>query len=177
MVEQFHRHRGESQVDEQLGYHARFAQQDHPAESAHGFADPERDQADHEQERRGPSLRHFGDDPRDGERQSQGQQGRENRHQGRAHEDVPVERFGEERPILGEARRECARAGALAQGNDQKFHVRQQNQCEEPQQGRREQPRQHPGRPPACGARFSHRPAPQRASLQRENRSPARGRN
>ena len=68
----------------------------------------------HEQQCAGAAARHLGDDPGDRKGHQQGQRRGERRHDGGAHEHLPVERLGEECPVLQQARLVDVRRHALA---------------------------------------------------------------
>ena len=129
-------------VDEQVRQHARFAQQDHPAQRAHRLAHPERNQAQDEQHRLRAAARDLGDVPGRGKRDQQRAHRGEDRHRRRAHERVPVQRLVDERPVLVEAELVDARRDARAQRQHRELEVRQHDEADEPHQRRREQQQQ-----------------------------------
>ena len=79
-----------------------------------------------------------------------------------AHEHVPVQRLGEEGPVLREAGDVLARRDALAKRQQRQIDVRQDDQREQPQQRRREQQRQHQAAVPAALSRRSQACCPPR---------------
>ena len=105
VVQQLHWLLREAEVHQHGRQHARFPQQDHPAQRAHRFADPERDQAQHEQQRATARPRtSLRDRPRDREREQQRGHGGQDRHHRRAHEGVPVQWLVDEGAVLLQAR-------------------------------------------------------------------------
>ena len=151
-VEHLDRRVGDAERHEDARQHAGLAQQDHPAERAHGLADPERDQADREQQGAHPALRELGDGPGDGEGDQQGDRGRDQRDDRRAHKDIPVERLGEEGPVLGEAIGVFAGTGTFAEGEQREVKVRQQDEPQKPYQcWGEQQPEQEAPRQSAAG--------------------------
>ena len=97
---------------------------------------------------------------------------------GGAHEHMPVQRLGEESPVLGETRDVVARPDALAEREHGQIDVRQNDERAEPEEGGREQQAHaQPAAPPGLERRLAHitsRSFPPRGA--RESKPRARGR-
>ena len=142
-VKQFHGRGRDAQPHQQGGQHARLAQQNHPAQGAHGFADPEGDQAQHQQQRLGPPAYQFGDGPGNRKGQQQRHQGGQYGQRGGAHKGVPIQRLLNKRAVLRHAELVLARCDAFAQGQHRQVDMRQHNQADQPDQGGRQQQQKH----------------------------------
>ena len=176
VIQQFDRHGRYAELDQQRGQHSGLAQQNHPAERAHRLADPERNQAQNEQQPARPPLNELCNDPGDRECQKQREEGRDDRHHRRAHEHVPIQRFEEKRLVLGQAGHILARSHAFAEGKHREVDVRQYDQSAEPEHGRRQQQSEpQPPVPPRLQCRASHPDPPLRRGPQSRRR--ARDRN
>ena len=142
-VEQFHWRCRDAELHQQRGQHPGLAQQDHPAQRAHGLADPERNQAQHQQQRLGPAAHQFGNGPGDGKSQQQRDQRGQDGYAGGPHKGVPVQRLLDKCAVLRQAGHVLPWCDAFAQRQHGQVDMRQHDQAQQPDQRRGQQQPEH----------------------------------